>query len=426
MKEKLRGILTKVLYGVFALFISAALWMFVEITENELQTQVIPVHEIIWKNQALLDSRTLLVASVLTDNLTITFEAPLTEITKLRTGTVDVEVDLESVRSTGNVALSYDVILPEDVNEEAVSIAGQSASQIILTIDRIYEKEFKVEVDYTGGAVSSEYMIDSPIFDPLTIIVRGPEAIVSRIAHVYVPIVAENLYSTYTDERSFILIDEDGEELNGDYLESGTLTFSDDTILVTIPVKLMKTVPLQVELAHGITTSEANTSYTIEPSEITVAGEPDVIRELNSIPLGTIDMTSFALSTTREFQIIPPANVENVSNESKATVIVEVRGLAREYRSVSTFQISNLPAGYSAEVVSQSLDVSIRGTPTNLSLVRPENIWVVVDLTDANPGTSRVVARAFITGVDAEVEVTPNRSGEEYLIAVTVIDENAP
>jgi len=93
-------------------------------------------------------------------------------------------------------------------------------------------------------------------------------------------------------------------------------------------------------------------------------------------------------------------------------------GLDIDYYSTSNLHVINKPADYDAEVRTQSLDVWIRGKREDLDQISLANIRVVADLTDIRSGTSRVQARVFIDGTDADVGAVG-----EYRITVTLIRE---
>jgi len=413
LKEKLSKISTKAFYIVFAIVVSVVLWMYVEITENEMQERVISV-EIELRNEDILNDRGLLVSRVVTENLSITFEGSRSDISKLITSGVSVEVNLSNIQSTGPVALNYEIVYPQSVNRNAITIRGSSASRVTLVIDRLLERQIDVEVNYRGGTSSDDLVALPAEYDPQTITVRGPEEIISRISHAYVPILRENLSSTLTEDFMLVLIDENGEELDLELHSSVIL--SQESIRVTIPIRLMKEVPLFVELSHGVTTSSANTTVSITPEFVTISGDPETIRDINQFNLGTVDMLSFGLSTTRSFPIPIPNHITNVSGETEAMALIEVLGQDIAFRSVTNIQEVNLPSGFRAEIITQSIDVRIRGLESDLMLVAPLNLRVVADLTDVvGTGAMFVIARAYISGIEVDVEPVG-----EYRITVSV------
>jgi len=402
-KEKLSRIPMKILYVLFAVIVSVALWMYVEITENEIQERTVPGISIEYRNEDVLRSKNLLISSREPEYISITFEGSQSVLASLLApGALTVEVDLASINSTGTTFLSYEIMYPQGVSRNDVEIKGWSDSRITLIVDRLLERPIPVSVNYTGGTASGDYMAEAAEFDPQTIIVWGPEAVVSRIHHVRVPILIENLSTTYTEDLEFVLFDENGEELEEELRD--LLEFSHETIRVNIPVREIKDVPLTVTLWHGAGTTDANTSVRIEPLTIKIAGDPEVIRDINSISLGTIDMLSFGLTTTEAFAIPIPNNIMNISGETEALVHVDVLGLDIAHRSASNLQVINTPSGHRADILTQSLDIRLRGAIEDLDQITSINLRVVADLADQSPGTTRVTAKIYIEGIEALVD----------------------
>jgi len=419
LKERLSKISTKVLYGIFAVIISIALWVYVEITENDIQMQAVNNVRITFLNEDLMRDRGFLMTSYTPEQLSITFEAPRSEMARLAaTGALAVEVDLANISSTGPSELVYRIIYPAGVNTGAITVIAPSASRITIMIDRLLGREIPVTVSYTGGTASEELMVESIEFDPQFITIWGPESIVSRISYIKVPIPRENLATTFREELEFILIDENDEilELEANQLE--LLEFSHESVYVTVPIVEMKDVPLTVHLAHGPGTSDEITSVRIEPASIKVSGDPVALREFNNIMLGTIDMLRFGLADTEAFTIIVPNHLSNISGETEAIVHIEVIGLDIAFRSTSNLQDINVPSGYHAEILTQSLDIRLRGSAEDLALVTSMNLRVVADLSERGPGTSRVPARVYIDGIDAYIDAVG-----EYEITVSILAE---
>jgi len=417
-KERLIKILTKMFYVMFALAVSVALWFYVEISENKVQTSEVSGIGVVFKNEEVLRDKGLLLSSILTENLSITFQGSRTDLSNLTVqGALSVEVDLGNVPSAGTHLLAYRIVWPQSVNSSDVSILGQTASRIAIEIDRILDRQIPVKVNYTGGTASDDLMADPVEYDPQTITVWGPEKIVSQIHYVFVPILRENLSTTITDEFEFILLNEHEDEIDEVLRES--IELSQETIRVTIPIRQIKEVPLRVNLVHGAGSSDVNTTVDIQPKTIKISGDPVAIREIDHIMLGTIDMLSFGLTDTFQFPvIILQEHINNVSNEPVATVLVEVLGVETTIRVTSNLHTINTPPGYRSEILTQSLDVRLRGPAEVLALITSMNVRVVADLTDIGTGTTSVIARIYIDGIDAEIGAYG-----EHRITVTITAE---
>jgi len=392
---------SRVFYMLFSLFVAVALWMYVEYNEYRDEPHKVSNVEVRFRNSDVLRDRGLFMSSKFPETVTLTFECPRSVATKLTNQTLFVEVDLANIKSTGTTSLLYEIIFPPEVDRRQISNERRDVERISLNIDRVLELPVPVTVDYRGGTASPDLMAEAAIYDPQTIIVSGPEEIVSRIKEAFVPIPRVSLYSTYTADLGFMLLDEYGEELEStllDHVESYP-----ETVRVTIPIRQTKDVPLHVALRHGAGTNEANTKVICEPSFIKVSGDPESLKDFNNVTLGTIDMTRYRDRTTETFSIIIPNNLTNLSGEIEAIVSVEISGLETDYYSTDNLQTSNIPPGYVPYVITRSLDVRIRGSRENLNQISQSNIRAVADLTDMQPGTQPVPARVFVDGADPDL-----------------------
>ena len=407
----LRNILSKifssrVFFVIFALLAAAALWLYVEVTENETRYHEVNA-EVVFVNEILLRDRGFLVSSFEPQTVGLRLQAPLSIVNQLTDTTVTVEVDLANITSTGTARESYLIVFPSGVNRAAVTPESASVELISLVIDQVSVRTIPVRATYTGGTAAEDLIAEAAVAEPPTIVIEGPEAIISRISHAKVPIFRENLASTYVDDLPFILIDEFGEELDEAYLEF--VTSNVETIGITVTVKQTKEINLDVALAHAAGSSDQNTNLTIDPPFITVSGDPEALIDFNTIILNTIDMSQFTSSATQSFPINLPPQIHNDSGESSATVMITVLGLASEDFAVENLHVVNTPPEHFVEFVSRVTDVRLRGKAEDLANITDMNIRVVADLSDiiteplTEPERFRVAARVYIDGTDADV-----------------------
>ena len=415
IKESLGKILRKIFYVLFAVVISVSIWVYVELTENVVQDTDISNIAVVLGNEDILNDRGLMIIEHEIETISIRVEASLNVRNALSVpGALTAVVDLSNVTSAGNTTLSYEFNWPDGVSENDLRIISQSVIRIPLRIGRQIERSVPVRVVYTGGTAPG-YIAEEPEFDPQIITIRGAEELISGISYVRVPIPRENLSTTFTDYLPFLLYDEQDNEIILEYGQLEQITFNHEAIRVTVPISEVKEIPLTVTLVHGNSTMDANTSVEIIPSTIMVSGDPDILRDLNYINLGPIDMVSFETNTFETFTIIVPDNVRNISGDIRADVYVEVIGLIYQFRNVTNFQLINTPPGLSAEPFTQTLTVMIRGTNEDLAEVTSLNMLVVADLDDISPGVTQVPVTVSIIGLEANVDVIG-----EHSLAVSV------
>jgi YbbR domain-containing protein len=422
-KERLSKISTKILYVLFAVVISVTIWVYVEITINEMQIFDVPGIEFEFLNEEIFRDRGFSITSRTPETLTVTFEASRSEMIRLTAqGALTAEVDLSSIMSTGTTTLPYRLVYPPDVNTNAVSEIGASAARIIITVDTVREREIRIRPYYDGGTASDELFVEDIEVNPQYIVVRGPDRVVSMIQYARVTVYRENLTTTYSENLEFVLIDDNGDELDSDLVD--LLELIPDTVQVTVSIREIKEIPLIVNFRYGSSTSEENTHWAVEPQSIMVSGDPVAIENYaNSILLATIDTTTFSFFFENTYRIIIPEHLTNESGIYEARVTIDIIGLDIAFFVVSedSMHPSNIPPGYRVEIITPSLDVRLRGLSESLEQITPENIRVVTDLSDrSGAGTFRERATVSIIGIETDVDPI----GEYFLTVRIVPEEN--
>jgi len=408
---------SRVFFIIFSLVVSVALWMYVQYSEYQDEVWTIENIQVVKLNEDVLRDKRLLISSFTPESISLTVETSRAIASRLLSrGALTAEIDLANISTTGSTPLQYQIKYPTGVDKSDIRELSRSVASISLTIDRLRDRAIPVIVNYRGGTASDELIAEPVEFDPRQITVEGPEDVISRISYASVPIPRENLSATLLEELPFVLFDESGEQI--DVSVTSTLEFSHETIRVTIPIRMMKNVPLRVDLMHGAGSSETNTMVSYDPLYITVSGDPEVIREFNHIMLGTVDTTRFFETTTEAFPIIVPNHFTNLSGETEAHVLVEVRNLSTAYFNAENLQYVNVALGHTATIMSRTLDVWIRGNKEDLdNLVSLTNIRVVADLREYSLGSYIVPARVYVDGVDpAKIGAV----GDRYRLAVTI------
>ena len=394
---------SRVFYIIFSLLIATVLWMYVEINENRSITRSIEGIEIVYLNEDIFRDRDLVISERYPQTVALTIDCPRSVASRLNSRNVTAIVDLANITANGYYSLPYTIEYPADISSDSISRPTRSVEYITMTIDIMHKRDIPVEVIYNGGTASSDYIAEAPEVSPQKITVFGPEAIVSRISRAKVQIVRENLSTTYTDELPFTLIDIDGDEID----DMSSLTFNQDKVRVTVQINMLKQVALQIELLYGAGATAQNTLVSIDPPFITISGDPEAISDYNNINLGTIDVTRFDALNAVMFPIVIQNAFTDVSNIKEALVTVEVRGLEIKHLSVSNIHVVNVPRDLEPVIITQSVDIKIRGTKEDLDKLTqddfddidiPLNIRVVADMSDYNAGTYVVPARVNIDG----------------------------
>ncbi len=403
IRNRLNNIIEKKGFLIaFSVVASIILWMYVTYIDNPQETIVINGINIELEGEETLNEQGLLITDVDRETLSVEFSGRRSSIWRLNNTNVTATVDLEEIVAagarTGIYQLSYEINYPDDVSPSTVRAQDRETNYVTVTVESLITVEIPIRGDNNVN-VAEGYQAEPMEFSPSTIEVSGTEEAVSAVSYARVAVDADNLEETYTAEASFTLVDE-----NGVAVDDANITTNVDTVRVTIPIIMVKTVDLRVNFAYTNAITEDNFSdyvtVTMDHSSITLSGVADVLENMDEIIVATIDLSDFAVSNRQTFTIPIPNDMTNVTGISSVAVEVDIHNLETQGYSASNITVENETAGYTTRIDTQSLAVSLRGTAEDLEDVTPENIRVVADMSELGEatGTYSVPATIYVDG----------------------------
>ncbi len=422
IRNKLNNLIEKKYFLViFSVLISMALWMYVTYVENPEDTNYVSGINIEFEGEEALRENNLLITNADRNTVNILFAGRRNSVIQLNNSNVTVTADLNDILeaggATGVYQLSYEVNYPSGFSSSFISIQDANADYITVTVEELATVEVPVRGVF-NGSVAEGYQAEPMEVQPETIEISGPAAAIAQVAAAQVVVDVQNLSETYTEEVELTLVDQNGEEI-----DNSEIIMEQETVVIRIPVIVVKTLELAVDFRYtnAITADnfDEHVRVTISPANITLAGEEAVLEELDSVRIGEIDLSDFASTTRETFQIPIPNDLQNVTGTTEATVTVEITGFEAADYSATDISVTNVTNGYTARIDTQSLYVRLRGTESDLDAITPANIRVVADLSELGntTGTYSVLARVYVDGYtnvdaigDSYITVTISRS----------------
>ena len=368
---------SNIFWAVVSLLAALCIWVYMTDTQEEPISVTLSGVEVVFEGEDVLQSqRGLVITDVSAETVDVTISGTRINIGRLSSEDVKAVIDVSRASSTSNYNMGYTLRFPSGVDSDAVRLERSSPSTISFQVTRMDERQFPVVAAFKGS-VADGYVLGDIEYEPATISVRGPQSVLDSIEDVYAEVTLQDVNSTRTVESGFILRDADGSEISKEGLE-----FDFDTISVTIPISQMKTVPIYVTYIEGSGATRENTSATLDVKEITIAGDAASVDGINRIEVGPIDLTDFELTAEYDLPIVLPNDVENVSGIETVHVEVEINGLEVRSFTVTNIDYTGLSEQYTAELVTHSLTVRIRGTRENLDRLNDPttSIRAVADL----------------------------------------------
>ena len=394
-KKKNKLLDSKVFWAVISLIASLFIWVYITGTQEEIITQSFNNVEVMLIGEDTLQAtRGYVVTNVSAETVSVKISGTRGNIGTLSASDVKAVIDVSLISSTGTLTQYYTLTYPDNVNEDAVSLVSSNPQTISFDVTKMSSKSVPVEAKFVGSTAEN-YIAGEVEFEPKTIKVSGPESMLEKIDHIYAEMGGDDLTMTRTAEIPVVLIDKDGNTMESEGLEFGV-----PTVTVTIPISMMKEVPLYVQCVYGAGATEENTVISIEPNKIMISGDTEIVSGINRIDLATIDLTDFSLTHQDTYLIPLPNGVENVTGVAQADVKIEITGVDTKVFTVTNISTRNLPSGYTLEeITTQSLEVRIRAPQDVLDQLQPSNLSAVADLSDiTQSGDMFVPVRIVVDG----------------------------
>lgn len=368
---------SKAFWAIVSLLVSLAIWVYVtsvESDETSLTFRNVPV-ELVGED-ALRNSKNMVVSDLETSSVTVELTGPRRLISSWSSLDLKACVDVSKLSRASYTSQQFYIAFPDGADTSKVSVTRKTPDGINFVVSRIVSKSIPVRGSF-DGSLKSGFTAEAPVFEPSTITVTGPEHYIREVSYAWVSFGAEDVESTLKMDSGFVLMNEDGEAC-----DTTGFTYSDEIITATLPLLLVKEVPLAVDIIPGAGATTENTKVRIVPESITLAGDSALLGGLNKIVLDTIDLTEFTSTFAQSYTIPLDNQLRNLTGVSEATVSVEIVGLETRTFKVKNFSCINVSDGFEAFIISESIDVVIRGIADHLNQLKGENIRAVADLAD--------------------------------------------
>lgn len=305
----------------------------------------------------------------------------------------DIQVLAQNISSI-NVANTYALSLSAKkvgikTDYEIVSV---TPSVINVTVDKERQQEFSISKNIDTSAVTlpvsknseiSGYYLSQPVISQDTVIVTGPEQEVKKINKVQVSDTITGEQKENIVKRLKVqLLDSDGE-----LIESDLLSVTPTEVDVTIQILQEKEIPVVSSFSNVPNGIDVDKLVKVSPSTITIASTEDVIESLTEITLDPIDFNQLDPTTTQVTRNITlPTGCMNLSDEQQAKISFDLSEYTSTVLTISDIELKNVPKGYSAQVSTKSINISIAGPKDVINEIATEDISATVDLSTLAEG----------------------------------------
>ena len=385
----------KALYIVISLVIAFALWYYVNSEATvDLSLAGVPV-EFLNAESALANK-----GLVLLDGDGATADLVLTMPRDMAFGFDDSRLhlyaNLNFVNSTGTQSIAYSIAYPPGVNPNLISVKSPTVQTVSVRVGELFRKsDVEIRVNLVGN-VAEGYVAGSVQISPTVLEVWGQQSEVARVSYAQVTLNIENASATINEQVVFHLYDENGEPLDG-----GSIHAASDTVQVTMPVISAREVPLTVRFIEEPGVRVGSFDYSLDVTYVTLSGDANQLAALDGLVLGEVALAEITDSRTITFDVPVPSGLTNLSGVTSATLTIANRDVATRSVTVTAFGYENFAdESRSVEVVTSSLNVTLRGAKELLDGIEPEQVTAFADLADVANASGTYTVPAVIRVAD--------------------------
>lgn len=377
----------KVIRWLVSFLVAFTLWFYVITvvsTEYDQSFSGIPVS---FQGEAILEERGLMIVSNKNPTVSLRLYGKRSDLSKLDSSNITVMVDVSKIGEAGeHVLTTNNISYPGNVRNDAFSVLNRNPDSITLVVEQKIKKEVPVVIAYQGS-VQEDFIADkdNALLDYNTVSIEGPASSVERIEQAVIEVDLDDKSESFSDSYTYTLCDSNGDPVDSAFVETNVAAVN-----LTLYIQRVKEIPLVLNIVEGGGATESNTVIELSQKTLKISGNDAVLAQLEELVLGTIELAAIPEDTTLTFPVVLPTGVTNLSNVTEIQVSVAFPELAVKNFVVTNITHKNIPADMEAEILTQSMQVTLRGPKNLIDQLTPEDISVVVNLADAQAGTFTV------------------------------------
>lgn len=390
----------KILSILLSAVIAFGLWLYVITVvspESEKTYYDIPV---ILQNKEILAERGLMVVSE-TPTVTLVLKGNRTTLNDLNEANINVFTNVANVEKRGTHRLTYDIAYPGNVSGNEIFVQSSSTDSIMLEVENRISKIIPVVIDDGDTAVPQGFIAGNAQLDKTSIEISGPEPVMNQITQAVIRVDLNNQTKTLIGEYQYSLCDANNQPVDAEKVSTNT-----EKINLMIKIERLKDIALNLNVIYGGGATEANTVVNVSQTAIQVSGSDALLENLNSLDLGTVNLSEIAEDTVLTIPVPKlPEGVTNQTGVEEITVEIKFNNLVKKEFKVSAITPVSVPVGLNVQLVTKSLKVTMRGPEKLIKQLKESDIAVTVDFSGAQVGAVTIdgtvtVGSAFV-GVGA-------------------------
>ena len=374
-----RSLLTDLSSALIALILALTIWVVAMREQNPIVQDRFPqAITIEVKNKG----EDLLILGDFEEELTLLIRAPQKVWDDLEAENFFAYIDLADLRVEGYGL--YEVRVEVEY-PETVRVVEKWPDVVSITLDKEAQEWFRVGVNILGD-VPVGYKYGVPVVTPSQVAVSGPQSFVDQVGAVVIDLQLRGEKATM--ERAFEPWPQNkiGGTVSG-------VEISPSQVMVQLPIEQesgYRDVSVKVVTQGTVASGYWISDIRVDPSTVTVYGDPQRVSELlGFVETEPVDVGGANANLTRSVALVLPEDM-SLLGVARVLVRISVSPVLGGQTIRVTPTLQGLAPGFGATVSPEAVEVILAGPLADLSALQAEDVQVLLDLLDLEPGTYKI------------------------------------
>ncbi len=386
---------SKFLYLCLSFLMALGIWIYVITVVSPESQHTFDNVSVQLQSQALLEERGLVITSISHTSVSLQLFGNRTDLVQINSGNIQVFADVSKIYEPGVHDVAYTVSYPGSIPNSALEIQSRSPGVIQVTVEKKITKKLDISVEYQG-VIDDGYLTDDANIQlsPKYVNVSVPQSLYDTVKGAKIIVDLTNRTETISENFAVLLYDTNGNPIVDE-------TVSCDTMNIHLDLKISqyKQVPILFDPLYVSGATKENTTIKPNVEYVRIEGHKNLLANIDSIDLGTIDLSRYPTDSTVRIPLDLPDGVTAIGY---VEFDIKFTGLATKQLTVSNFVPINVPDGMVPNIDDKEITVTIRGTQEELDRIKESDITVMVDFSGARVG--QLSTRPVQIKIDAELQ----------------------
>lgn len=393
MKNKIGSIALSVL-------IAFAMWWYVITSVSPGSKQSYNNIPVVVEGEAVLAERGLMITSRSAGAVNLELSGNRTDLSKVNSYNITVKANVSQIYEPGTHSILYSQSFPGNVPNNAFVVESKYPEKLTYTVERRVSKDVPVEVKWIGSAPDG-FITDreNRVLDYASVNIAGPESVVAEIAKATIEVDLNEQRESISQDFQYTLCNSEDEPVDAELIVTNV-----EEIHLDVKIQRVRDLALVVNLVDGGGAKASNALVTLSVDSIRVSGSEAALNLLGeSLTVGTVNLTEITRDTVMRFAVVLPEGVTNRTGVTEVETEISLTGLSSKEFTVQRIDCINVPDGMEVELITEKLQLLVRGPAAQIARLTENSFTVTVDFTGAEVGTSTF--RAVVSYADGFEDV---------------------